>query len=54
VVDAVHAKRAEALVRLTPGWSDKDVDRLTGLIARLNHDLATHRHLLDGRVQETA
>ncbi len=54
VVDAVHAKRAEALVRLTPGWSDSDVDRLTGLIARLNHDIASHRHLLDVVAQETA
>ena len=50
---AVQEKRAQALKVLTPGWSDSDHEELAALLARLNHDVAAHVHLLDA-VLETA
>ena len=47
VVVALTVARTEALARLTPAWSDTDLDALAASLARLNHDLATHRDQLD-------
>ncbi|MFN2536906.1 MAG: MarR family winged helix-turn-helix transcriptional regulator [Mycobacteriales bacterium] len=44
---SVHEKRAHALKVLTPGWSETDHKELAALLARLNHDVAAHAHLLD-------
>lgn len=44
---SVQEKRAQALKVLTPGWSDSDHEELAALLARLNHDVAAHVHLLD-------
>lgn len=46
VVETLRAARARALAVLTPGWSDRDVDELADLLARLNADLDAHRPLL--------
>jgi DNA-binding MarR family transcriptional regulator len=51
VVASVHDKRAQALKKLTPGWTDSELDELTDLIARLNLDLETHRHLLSAELE---
>ncbi|MGB8650876.1 MAG: MarR family transcriptional regulator [Mycobacteriales bacterium] len=53
VVAEIRRARADALKRLTPGWSPADIDDLTDRLARLNTDLAANRHLLDAR-QESA
>ena len=42
----VQEKRAQALKLLTPDWSDADLEELATRLARLNHDLAAHGHLL--------
>lgn len=47
VVDALAHARTKALARLTPDWSDADLDALAATLARLNHDLTTNRALLD-------
>jgi DNA-binding MarR family transcriptional regulator len=47
LVAKVQDQRAQALHRLTPGWTDAELDELTDRIARLNHDLAAHRARLD-------
>lgn len=47
VVAALAVARAEALARLTPTWSDAELDALAAGLARLNHDLSTHRAQLD-------
>jgi DNA-binding MarR family transcriptional regulator len=52
VVAALRRARAEALERLTPGWSAHDIDDLTDRLARLNHELEANRDLLDAQ-QET-
>jgi DNA-binding MarR family transcriptional regulator len=46
VVDVLRKARAEALARVTPDWSAADLDELADRLARLNHDLGTHRALL--------
>jgi DNA-binding MarR family transcriptional regulator len=51
VVASVQDKRAQALKRLTPGWSNAELDALTTQIARLNHDLAAHAHLLGAELE---
>ncbi len=43
VVAALTIARTEVLARLTPEWTDADLDTLTTILARLNRDLATHR-----------
>lgn len=53
VVAVLRRARAEALERLTPGWSARDIDDLTDRLARLNHELEVNRDLLDAQ-QETA
>lgn len=53
VVAAVQRAREQALEQLTPDWSAQDIDDLASRLARLNHDLETHRGLLSAR-QETA
>jgi DNA-binding MarR family transcriptional regulator len=47
VVAALTLARTESLARMTPGWTDADLDSLAASLARLNHDLATHRAQLD-------
>lgn len=51
LVAVLAATRAEALQRVTPGWSDTDLDALTDLLARLNLDLEANRPLLDPRLE---
>ena len=51
-VNAVRASFADALARLTPGWTKKDIEDLVDRMARLNNDLTTNRVLL--AVKETA
>jgi DNA-binding MarR family transcriptional regulator len=46
VVAALTLARTEALARLTPDWSDTDLDTLAASLGRLNHDLATRRDQL--------
>ncbi|MCW2600905.1 MAG: MarR family transcriptional regulator [Frankiales bacterium] len=53
VVAALGRARVQALERLTPGLSTRDIDELTDRLARLNHELEGHRVLRDAR-QETA
>lgn len=43
VVAALALARTRALARLTPHWSDAELDALAATLARFNHDLATHR-----------
>jgi len=51
VVAVLREARAEALARLTPGWSAADIDDLADRLARLNHDLEANRALLDARLE---
>jgi DNA-binding MarR family transcriptional regulator len=51
VVAAITRERATVLERLTPDWSGHDLEELTGLLARLNADIATHREQLDVRLE---
>lgn len=51
VVERLGVLRAEALARLTPDWTDSDLDALTARLARLNHDLAANRALLDAQLE---
>jgi DNA-binding MarR family transcriptional regulator len=53
IVAVLRRARAEALERMTPGWSAQDIDDLTDRLARLNHELEVNRDLLDAQ-QETA
>lgn len=56
-VEAVRVSFAETLARLTPGWTDKDIEDLVDRMARLNTDLTANRALLTDRalaVKETA
>jgi DNA-binding MarR family transcriptional regulator len=53
VVALLREARHDALRRLTPDWSDQDINDLTSRLARLNTDLTTHRDRLGVR-QETA
>lgn len=46
VVEVLRKARAEALARLTPDWTDGDLDGLVDRLARLNHDLEANRPLL--------
>jgi DNA-binding MarR family transcriptional regulator len=43
---SVQAERASALALLTHDWSDADLRELAIRLARLNHDLKAHGHLL--------
>ncbi len=49
VVDDLTAAHAGSLARVTPDWTDADLDLLAAGLARLNHDLAAHR--LDARLE---
>ena len=51
LVERLNGLRAQALARLTPDWTDKDLDALTARLARLNTDLAAHRALLDAQLE---
>ncbi len=51
VVAVLRQARTEALARTTPDWSDADLDDLAERLARLNHDLAANRALLDIRME---
>lgn len=54
VVSVVHRARQDALERLTPDWSPKDLNDLTSQLARLNHDLEANRHLLCARQESVS
>ena len=51
VVASLQQARARALHRLTPDWSDSDIDALADRLARLNLDLEANRALLDARLE---
>ncbi len=51
VVDQISAVRAASLARVTPDWTDTDLDALADQLARLNHDLDDHRTRLDARLE---
>ena len=53
VVAVLRTARQQALARLTPEWSEQELDDLARCLARLNTDLESHRQLLGVR-QETA
>lgn len=43
LVRRLRAARAEILARLTPGWTDAELDGLADTLSRLNTDLARER-----------
>ena len=51
VVAVLRKARVEALARITPGWTDDDIDALTDRLALLNTDLETNRARLDTRLE---
>jgi DNA-binding MarR family transcriptional regulator len=52
VIATLREARTRALVRVTPGWADTDLDELADRLARLNTDLEAHRALLlDARLE---
>ena len=53
-VTALRKARADALAELLPSWTTSDLDDLTALLGRLNHDLAANRVTPGARQEQTA
>ena len=50
-VALVQQKRAQALTVLTPTWTAAELKELADRLARLNHDLSAHGHLLEAELE---